>query len=168
MAEGLSSQAGDRAGRSSRTGSTSSDALDENKDTTTSKAVEVNEKGVSEEGTGTGKGEVGAADNDDEEYDGDEPPEDDDMPPLAEEPSAGLQAIEIQRMHTQSRVTSTQSRSPTVVPRSKRRGLFGRLAVLPEVERPLEYPRKTKWLITLVIALSAACGPMGSSIFYRE
>ncbi|EFX03818.1 major facilitator superfamily transporter multidrug resistance [Grosmannia clavigera kw1407] len=143
MAEEASSQARDQAGRSRHDANAndSSDPPDE-------------KTAVAQIGDGTG-------DNTD-----DEQPEDDDMPPLAEEPSAGLQAVDIQRMQAQSCRASTLSRVPTIVPRSKRRGLFGRLAVLPEVERPFEYPNQTKWLITLVVSLSAAAGPMGSSIFY--
>ncbi|OAT08682.1 MFS multidrug resistance transporter [Blastomyces gilchristii SLH14081] len=53
-----------------------------------------------------------------------------------------------------------------VVPRNKRRGLLGRLALLPEVEDPQKYPRKTKWLITLIIAIAAVAAPLGSAIFY--
>jgi hypothetical protein len=65
-----------------------------------------------------------------------------------------------------SRNSSTQSRRP-VIPRSKRRGLLARFAVIAEIERPQEYSRKTKWLITLLVALAAAAAPMGSAIFYR-
>ncbi|KAF9882113.1 MFS multidrug resistance [Colletotrichum karsti] len=62
--------------------------------------------------------------------------------------------------------TSTRSGPPVLIPRSKRRGLFGQLAVIPEVESPYTYTNKTKWTITLIIALAAAMAPMGSSIFY--
>ncbi|EPE09913.1 mfs transporter [Ophiostoma piceae UAMH 11346] len=99
----------------------------------------------------------------------DEIPEDDGIPPLADEAGAGLQAIESRHSQMNRSVATlarTVSRTPTIVPRSKRRGLFGRFAVLPEIERPYDYANKTKWLITLVVALSAAGGPMGSSIFY--
>src|SRR5690242_2734465 len=41
-----------------------------------------------------------------------------------------------------------------IVPRSQRRGLLGRLTVLPEVERPYEYNNKTKWMITAIVALA--------------
>lgn len=111
--------------------------------------------------------------NDDFDNDSEDMPEDDGFSPMADEPGAGLQAVESRlsqqahdraaSSHALSRMTS---RTPTIVPRSKRRGLFGRFAVLPEVERPYEYPNKTKWLITLIVALSAAGGPLGSSIFY--
>ncbi|KKZ66252.1 hypothetical protein EMCG_08023 [[Emmonsia] crescens] len=53
-----------------------------------------------------------------------------------------------------------------IVPRNKRRGLLGRFALLPEVEDPQKYPRRTKWLITLIIGIAAMAAPMGSAIFY--
>ncbi|KAK3945836.1 major facilitator superfamily domain-containing protein [Diplogelasinospora grovesii] len=66
-----------------------------------------------------------------------------------------------------SRHTSTFSR-PTaiIIPRSERRGLFGRFAVIPEVGRPYDYKNTTKWMITAVVALAATGAPIGSSIFY--
>jgi hypothetical protein len=70
--------------------------------------------------------------------------------------------------HSKSRSSSVQTRPMSVIPRSERRGLFGRLTVIPEVERPYEYKLKQKWLITLFVALAAAAAPMGSSVFYRE
>jgi len=66
-----------------------------------------------------------------------------------------------------SRASSIFSRSRNVVPRRQRRGLFGRFAVIPEIERPVEYTTKTKWTITAIIALAAAAAPMGAGIFYR-
>lgn len=66
-----------------------------------------------------------------------------------------------------SRASSVRSRPLSVVPRSKRRGLFARLAVVPEVDRPYDYKNSTKWGITLTIALATAAAPLGSSIFYR-
>jgi hypothetical protein len=66
-----------------------------------------------------------------------------------------------------SRASSIFSRSRAVVPRRQRRGLFGGLAVIPEIERPHEYTVKTKWTITAIIALAAAAAPMGAGIFYR-
>lgn len=56
---------------------------------------------------------------------------------------------------------------PVFVPRRRRRGLFAQLAVLPEVEEPRHYPRKTKWLVTFVIAIAGMAAPMGSAIFFR-
>lgn len=57
---------------------------------------------------------------------------------------------------------------PVTVPRNKRRGLFANLAVLPEVEVPKHYDRKTKWFITFVVSVCGAAAPMGSAIFFRE
>ena len=68
-----------------------------------------------------------------------------------------------------SRSSSVRSRTLSVVPRSRRRGLLGRFAfIIPEVERPYEYKNSTKWFITLIVALAAAAAPMGSSIFLRR
>ena len=70
------------------------------------------------------------------------------------------------RSHSQA--SSARSRPLTVVPRNKRRGLFGRLTLLPEVECPYNYSNSTKWTITLIVALCGAGGPMGAGIFYRK
>ena len=68
---------------------------------------------------------------------------------------------------TRSRASSIRSRPLSVVPRSKRRGLFGRFTLIPEIERPYDYKSSTKWTITAAVALATAAAPMGSSIFYR-
>lgn len=62
----------------------------------------------------------------------------------------------------------TENQAPAVVPRSKRRGLFGQFTLLAEVENPKTYPRKIKWFITFIVAVAAAAAPLGSSIFFRE
>jgi hypothetical protein len=67
-----------------------------------------------------------------------------------------------------SRSSSVRSRALTIVARSRRRGLLGRFALIPEVTRPQEYSRTTKWLITFIVALAAAAAPMGSAIFLRK
>lgn len=66
-----------------------------------------------------------------------------------------------------SRTSSARSRPLTIVPRAKRRGLLARFTITPEVERPYDYSRKTKWTITAVVSLAAAGGPLGSNITYR-
>lgn len=71
------------------------------------------------------------------------------------------------RARSQSRASSARSRPLVIVPRPQRRGLFARFVLIPEVERPYDYSRKTKWLITLIVALAAAGGPIGSNIMYR-
>ena len=63
---------------------------------------------------------------------------------------------------------STWAKTACVVPRSERRGLLGRFAIIAEVESPHEYKNSTKWMITAIVALAAAAAPMGSGIFYRE
>ncbi|KAF3761117.1 MFS general substrate transporter [Cryphonectria parasitica EP155] len=67
---------------------------------------------------------------------------------------------------THSRASSTRSRPLVIVPRAKRRGLFATLVLIPEVERPYDYSRKTKWTITAIVALVAAGGPIGSNLMY--
>ncbi|KNG50887.1 mfs multidrug resistance [Stemphylium lycopersici] len=51
-----------------------------------------------------------------------------------------------------------------IVPRSQRRGLLARFALIPEVENPEHYARRTKWFLTFIIAFCAMAGPMGSAI----
>lgn len=68
---------------------------------------------------------------------------------------------------SRSRASTTRSRTLNVIPRSQRRGLLGRFAVVPEVDRPYDYKNSTKWGITLTIAVATAAAPLGSSIFYR-
>lgn len=57
---------------------------------------------------------------------------------------------------------------PVKVPRSQRRGLFGRFTILAEVENPKEYPRSVKWFITFVIAMAAIAAPIGSTLIFRK
>jgi hypothetical protein len=66
-----------------------------------------------------------------------------------------------------SRASSARSRPLVVVPRKERRGLFAQLAFIPEVERPYDYARKTKWMITAIVAAAACTAPLGSNILYR-
>lgn len=79
----------------------------------------------------------------------------------------GLMVRSRSRSRAQSRASSTRSRTLTIVPRTKRRGLFAQFTLIPEVERPYDYSRKTKWTITAIVALAAAGGPIGSNIMYR-
>ena len=57
---------------------------------------------------------------------------------------------------------------PNKIPRSQRRGLFGRFTIIAEVDEPKLYPRKIKWFITFVIACAAIAAPLGSTIIFRE
>lgn len=69
---------------------------------------------------------------------------------------------------SKSKSSSVRSRPLSIIPRSKRRGLLARFTIIPEVERPYDYKRSTKWLITLQVALAAAAAPMGSAILLRK
>ncbi|KAF1962397.1 MFS general substrate transporter [Byssothecium circinans] len=51
-----------------------------------------------------------------------------------------------------------------VIERRKRRGLFSRFTLIPEVENSYHYARRTKWLITTIVAFCAMAAPMGSAI----
>lgn len=55
-----------------------------------------------------------------------------------------------------------------VVPRSERRGLFGRFSLIPEIANPQDYSNGTKWTMTIILAFAAATSATGTSIFYRE
>ncbi|KAF4974756.1 hypothetical protein FZEAL_8373 [Fusarium zealandicum] len=67
---------------------------------------------------------------------------------------------------TQSRASSTRSRALSVVPRSKRRGLFGSLTLIPEIAYPPDYKNSTKWGLTFIVALATAAAPLGSTVVY--
>ena len=56
----------------------------------------------------------------------------------------------------------------TIIPRAQRRGLLGRLTMIPEINDPTEYKNGTKWAITAVVAMAAVASPMGSGVFYRN
>ncbi|KAH8701892.1 putative MFS multidrug resistance transporter [Talaromyces proteolyticus] len=80
---------------------------------------------------------------------------------VAEEPAN----TDIENAQHVIRQVTTDIGPPVPIPRLKRRGLFAQLAVLPEVENPKTYPRRTKWFLTIVVALAAAAAPIGTSIF---
>jgi hypothetical protein len=69
---------------------------------------------------------------------------------------------------SKSKSSSVRSRPLSIVPRLKRRGLLAKFTLIPEVDRPYDYKRSTKWMITLLVALAAAAAPMGSAIILRE
>lgn len=83
--------------------------------------------------------------------------------PVDEEAAATIPAE-----RARSQASSARSRALSVVPRLKRRGFLAQLTLIPEVERPYDYPDKVKWTITLFIALAACAAPMGSAIFFRK
>ncbi|KAF2202287.1 MFS general substrate transporter [Delitschia confertaspora ATCC 74209] len=78
--------------------------------------------------------------------------------------------IDSEAGHDQPRIVPTLSRRSTVTPdaivvdRKSRRGLFATLTLIPEVENPFHYARKTKWFLTIVVAFCGMAAPMGSAI----
>ncbi len=60
--------------------------------------------------------------------------------PVDEEAATATPAARVR-----SQASSTRSRPLSVVPRLKRRGLLAQLTLVPEVERPYDYPNKVKW-----------------------
>ncbi|KAL5116647.1 hypothetical protein ACEQ8H_005396 [Pleosporales sp. CAS-2024a] len=64
---------------------------------------------------------------------------------------------------TLSRTTSVMP-DAVLVPRAQRRGLLARFTLIPEVENPYHYTRKTKWFLTFIVAFCAMGAPMGSAI----
>jgi multidrug resistance protein len=64
---------------------------------------------------------------------------------------------------TLSRTTSVTP-DAILIPRTQRRGLLARFTLIPEVENPYHYTRKTKWFLTFIVAFCAMAAPMGSAI----
>lgn len=64
---------------------------------------------------------------------------------------------------TLTRTTSVMPEA-VIVHRKNRRGLFGSVTIIPEVENGYHYARKTKWFITAIVAACAMGAPMGSAI----
>ena len=93
-----------------------------------------------------------------------------------DEPSSNVARPEIEhaaketgseQRHLDKGETDTQDPEPIKVPRSQRRGLFGRFTIVAEVEEPKHYSRRAKWYITFVVASTAAAAPLGSTIIFR-
>ena len=72
-----------------------------------------------------------------------------------------------ERIDVEKAEPDSQRPGPVKVPRSQRRGLFGRFAILAEVEEPKNYSSTTKWYITTVVALAGIAAPVGSAIIFR-
>ncbi|KAL7921816.1 major facilitator superfamily domain-containing protein [Trichoderma austrokoningii] len=90
----------------------------------------------------------------------------DSLVPTVSLATAAQAPTEHEAARSRSRASTTRSKTLSIIPRSQRRGLLSRFAVVPEVESPYEYKNSTKWGITLTIALATAAAPLGSSIFY--
>lgn len=110
-----------------------------------------------------GKSRQDSVDEDDDEDDRHRDPE----PEGPEGLNIGIPPEEGGLSRSHSRASSARSRPLVIVPRKERRGLFAQLTLIPEVERPYDYSRKTKWMITTIVATAAAGSPLGSNILYR-
>jgi multidrug resistance protein len=64
---------------------------------------------------------------------------------------------------TISRTTSV-TQEAVIIERRNRNGLFAHLSLIPEVQDPYHYARRTKWFITTIVAVCGMAGPMGSAI----
>lgn len=63
--------------------------------------------------------------------------------------------------------TELKRKASSVIPRSKRRGLFGQLVIgIPEIEDPLEYSPRIKGFIVFIISVAAIAAPMGYETFH--
>lgn len=112
-----------------------------------------------------GKSRQNSVDEDEDEEEDD--PHRDPEPEGPEGLNTGVPPEEGGLSRSHSRASSARSRPLVIVPRKERRGLFAQLALIPEVERPYDYSRKTKWMITTIVAFAAAGSPLGSNILYR-
>ncbi|RMJ22061.1 multidrug resistance transporter, partial [Aspergillus sp. HF37] len=104
---------------------------------------------------------TGAARKETSEFDSDTQsitPESTGLPPAMDEKD--------QREPAHSHYPAPDQDEAIIVQRSKRRGLFGQLTLLAEVENPKTYARNKKWFITFIVAVAGATAPMGSSIFF--
>jgi hypothetical protein len=58
--------------------------------------------------------------------------------------------------------TELKRKISNVIPRTKRRGLFAQLVIgIPEIDDPVQYPRRVKSFIVFIIAMAAIAAPMG-------
>ena len=78
------------------------------------------------------------------------------------------QKISDEQLDAEAAATPDVTPPPVKVPRSERRGLLGRFALLAEITEPKHYPRSTKWWITFIVASAAIAAPMGSAIILRK
>lgn len=63
--------------------------------------------------------------------------------------------------------TAASPNGRVVVPRDRRRGYFTRFTVIPETEDPTKDKPSEKWIITTVVALCGAVGPLGGAVIMR-
>ena len=94
------------------------------------------------------------------------------LPTSSQDVSAKGCSAESETHHEERPVSSSQVTNDVtsdeeedfIVNKKSRRGLIAALAVISEVTDPRKYSRKTKWTITMIVALAAAAAPLGSTI----
>ena len=89
------------------------------------------------------------------------------LSPVVKDDTERKEEQDVELAHATSKASSVRP-PPVKIARANRRGLFARFTILAEVEEPKDYPRKTKWLITFIIAMAAIAAPLGSAIILRE
>lgn len=58
--------------------------------------------------------------------------------------------------------TELKRKISNIIPRTQRRGLFARLVIgIPEIDDPIQYPRRVKSFIVFIVAMAAIAAPMG-------
>lgn len=113
---------------------------------------------------GSSENDVLALDNEHEHQVNELPPTTQSAPSLHHSTSPRRTTSRVSLASLATRIKSSASRKTNTVPKTKRRGLFAFLAVIPEYEDARDYTRRTKLIIVFIIAFAAITGPMGTSI----
>jgi|SRR5271156_6155486 len=96
------------------------------------------------------------------------PPENDDTVISAQTPSEDSPATPAETPIDLENGEGTElKRKPsTIIPRTKRRGLFAQLVIgVPEIDDPIQYSPRIKGFIVFIIAVAAIAAPMGYGTF---
>ena len=86
--------------------------------------------------------------------------------PAEEKATQTVEPKESPQAHQNDRLAERRHHEP--IPRSRRRGLLGRLTIIPEISNPYAYSNGTKWLMKIIVSMAACTSSFGSSVFYRE
>lgn len=86
-------------------------------------------------------------------------------PPVALDPASLTETAKQENDDVEADIARVVTAHSVKVPRERRRGLFGRCAVVDEVEEPLTYSKHHKNLIVFTVATAALNAPFGSAIF---
>lgn len=54
------------------------------------------------------------------------------------------------------------------IPAPMRTGFLSFLVIIPPIANTTHYSRRTKWMLTIVVALAALAAPLGSNILLRK